>query len=127
MLYERTMTMPVAEVTKRLGEAVQANGFGVVGEIDLAAKIRSKGVAFERECIILEVCNPRQAKEVLESQMRISTALPCRISVYEEGGVVKVVTIKPTAMLAMFGAAELEPVARDVEETMLRIIDTACA
>jgi uncharacterized protein (DUF302 family) len=59
--------------------------------------------------------------------MGISTALPCRISVYEEAGKVKVATIKPTAMLAMFDQPDLASVAREVEETVERIIDAACA
>ena len=92
-------------------------------------KMESKGVSFSRECRIIEVCNPKQAKAVLESNMAISTALPCRIAVYEEGDGdrVKVSTLKPTAVLALYGSVELESVAKDVEETIVRIIDTACA
>jgi len=42
--------------------------------------------ASARECLIFEVCRPQQAKKVLEENMSISTMLPCRISLYEEGG-----------------------------------------
>jgi uncharacterized protein (DUF302 family) len=45
-----------------------------------------KGVELARECLIFEVCQPRQAKKVLDQDMSLSTALPCRISLYEEGG-----------------------------------------
>ncbi|MEZ6144808.1 MAG: DUF302 domain-containing protein [Planctomycetaceae bacterium] len=75
---------------------------------------------------MLEVCNPGKAKTVLESDMSISNALPCRISVYEEGGAVKVSTLKPTQLLALFNRPELDTVANDVEDALLRIIDTAC-
>ncbi len=85
-----------------------------------------KGVQFGPQCRIIEVCNPMQAKKVLEKNMTISTALPCRISVYQEGGKVKVTTLRPTVLLNLFGNPELEPVARDVEDTMLHIIDSAC-
>lgn len=40
-----------------------------------------KGVGFARECLIFEVCQPQQAKKVLDENMSISTALPCRISI----------------------------------------------
>ena len=73
-----------------------------------------------------EILNQNAYKKVLETDMSISTVLPCRISVYEEGGKVKVATVKPTAMLSIFDRPELDPVAQDVEETMLRIIDAAC-
>jgi uncharacterized protein (DUF302 family) len=75
----------------------------------------------------MEVCNPRKAKEVLEENMSISTALPCRISIYEEGGKVKVATIRPTMLLNLFDSPELQAVAREVEDTLVRIIDAACA
>jgi uncharacterized protein (DUF302 family) len=68
-------------------------------------------VSFARECRIFEVCNPHQTKTVLEANLAISTALPCRISVYEEGGITKLATIKPTALIALFATPELKEVA----------------
>jgi uncharacterized protein (DUF302 family) len=86
----------------------------------------AKGVQFGPQCCIIEVCNPMQAKKVLEKNMTISSALPCRISVYQEAGKVKVITLRPTVLFNLFGNPELEPVAKDVEDTLLRIIDAAC-
>ena len=57
-----------------------------------------KGVEFTHECRVFEVCQPQQAKEVLEQDMSISTMLPCRISVYEEEGKTILATLKPTAL-----------------------------
>ena len=127
MLYVREASGSVDEVAKRVEEAALANQFGVLGVHDLKQKMNAKGVAFDSECLILEVCNPVKAKTVLQSNMAISTALPCRISVFEEDGKVKVAALKPTAMLAMFDQPDLSSVAREVEETMERIIDAACA
>ncbi len=127
MLYKREAKGPVEEVKRKLEEATKANKFGVLGTIDLKAKMQDKGVDFGPRCQILEVCNPGQAKKVLESNMDISTMLPCRISVYEENGKVMVATLKPTALLDLFNNPELTPVAEDVENTIIRIIDEACA
>jgi uncharacterized protein (DUF302 family) len=55
--------------------------------------------------------------------MEVSTALPCRVSVYAEGGKVKLVNIKPTAMLAMFGAGDLGAVAEEVEQVIVAIMN----
>jgi uncharacterized protein (DUF302 family) len=52
---------------------------------DLRSKLREKGIDFNRDCFIYEVCNPQRAKKVLEVNAEISTALPCRISIYPEG------------------------------------------
>ena len=76
---------PLDHVAIHLGAALARHKFGVLGVHDLKAKMAEKGVPFARECRIFEVCNPHQAKTVLEANLEISTALPCRISVYEEG------------------------------------------
>jgi uncharacterized protein (DUF302 family) len=92
---------------------------------DLKATMAKKGVAFARECWIFEVCNPYQAKKVLEANLEISTALPCRISVYKEAGVTKLATIKPTAMIALYSNPELKQVAEEVERALERIMGDA--
>ena len=126
MLYTKESDDSVEQVGEKLTAAVEANGFGVLGVHDLKEKMAAKGVSFGPQCRIFEVCNPLQAKQVLEANMLISTALPCRISVYEQGGKVSVSTLKPTAVLGLFGNPELEPVAESVEEAIIRIIDAAC-
>jgi uncharacterized protein (DUF302 family) len=58
--------------------------------------------------------------------MSISTALPCRISAYQESDEVKVATLRPTVLLDLFGNPEIEPVSQSVEDTIIRIIDMTC-
>jgi uncharacterized protein (DUF302 family) len=84
-----------------------------------------KGVEFASPCLIYEVCNPLQAKRVLERNMRISTALPCRISVYQTEAGTELATILPTYMLEQFGSPDLKSVAQEVEETMIQMIEEA--
>ena len=94
MLHIVESRKPLDRVAKDLEAAVARHKFGVLGVHDLRAKMAEKGVPFARECRIFEVCNPHQARKVLEANMEVSTALPCRISVYEEGGRTKLATIK---------------------------------
>ena len=61
-----------------LETAVTQNGFGVLHVHDLGATLRSKGMAFDQECKVFEVCNPAQASKVLAVDMRLNMALPCR-------------------------------------------------
>lgn len=126
MLYERETSGSVDTICRKLTQAATDREFGVLGEHDLKQKMEAKGVAFGPQCRVLEVCNPGQAKKVLETNMAISTALPCRIAVYEEGGKVKVSTLRPTAVLGMYGSKGLETVAREVEDTIVSMIDAAC-
>ena len=78
-------------------------------------------------CLIFEVCQPQQAKKVLDENMCISTALPCRISIYEESGKTILATLKPTTLLAMFNAPHLEGVAQEVEATIVKIMKEAAS
>jgi uncharacterized protein (DUF302 family) len=124
MLHIVETAKDVETAARDLEEAAKRNTFGVLHIHDLQQKMKEKGVAFPHACKILEVCNPQQASRVLSKNMAVSMALPCRISVYEEGGRTKIASMLPTAMLALFpGSAELRPVAEDVERAILRIID----
>ncbi len=125
MLYIVESTKPLTRGAADLEQATVSNKFGVMGVYDLKQKMAEKGVTFERECRIFEVCNPGQAKKVLDRNIQISTALPCRISLYEEGGRTKLATIKPTEMLGLFHNPELKNVAEEVEATMIRIMEEA--
>ncbi len=127
MLHIRESAKPLDQVAKDLEAAVARHKFGVLGVHDLKAKMAEKGVPFARECRIFEVCNPHQAKKVLEANLEISTALPCRISVYTEGGRTKLATIKPTALLDLFPNPELKGVAQEVEATIVKIMAEAAA
>jgi uncharacterized protein (DUF302 family) len=126
MVYIKESGKPIDEVCNNIQQAAAKNQFGVLGVIDMKEKMAAKGVRFGPQCRIIELCNPVQAREVLEANMTISTALPCRISVYQEQGKVKVVTLRPTVVLSLFDNPELDPVARDVEDAIVRIIDEAC-
>ena len=94
---------------------------------NLKETMMKKGVKFAREGLIFEVCQPQQAKKVLDENMSISTALPCRISIYEEGGKTILATLKPTTLLAMFNAPHLEGVAQEVEATIIKIMKEAAS
>ena len=127
MLVKISTNKNVNEAAAALQSAVQANRFGVMQVHNLKETMAKKGVEFERECLIFEVCQPQQAKKVLDRNMSVSTALPCRISVYEEDGKTILATLKPTTLLAMFDSPELKPVAQEVEDTIVKIMKEAAS
>jgi uncharacterized protein (DUF302 family) len=127
MLIKISANKTVNEVAAALQSAVQANHFGVMQVHNLKETMAKKGVEFERECLIFEVCQPQQAKKVLDQNMGVSTALPCRISIYEEGGKTILATLKPTTLLAMFDSPQLKPVAQEVEDTIVKIMKEAAS
>lgn len=119
---EKTFEQAAAD----LGAAVTRLGFGVLHIHDLGATLRSKGITFDEECRIFEICNPAQAAKVLSIDMRLNMALPCRISVFTEKDRTKLGLIKPVQMLtALSRDAALLEVAKEVEEKTIRMIDEA--
>ncbi|MDD5303861.1 MAG: DUF302 domain-containing protein [Elusimicrobia bacterium] len=125
MLHIIESPKPVREVEKDFSTAAQRHKFGVLGVHDLRRKMNDKGLPFERDCLVVEVCNPQQAHQVLSADMAISTALPCRVSIYTENGRTKLATIKPTALLAMFKDAQLAAVAAEVERELFSAMSEA--
>jgi uncharacterized protein (DUF302 family) len=127
MLVRMSANKTVSEAAAALQAAVQANHFGVMQVHNLKETMEKKGVEFARECLIFEVCQPQQAKKVLDQNMSVSTALPCRISIYEEGGKTILATVKPTTLLAMFDTPQLKGVAQEVENTIVKIMKEAAS
>jgi len=114
------------EASVDLGEVVLRLGFSVLHVHDLGETLRGKGIDFDDECKIFEICNLRQAERALAIDLRLNMALPCRISVYTENGNTRIGLIRPSPMLgALSQDARLADLAREVEERMIQIVDEA--
>jgi len=126
MKYIRETDKGVADALNDLQQSVVNNGFGVLHVYDLRATLAGKGVDLDEDCHILEICNPKRAKAVLDADISMNMALPCRVSVYSEGGKTKIGMIRPKAMLEMLSDnPALGKVAAEVEATTIKIIDEA--
>ena len=115
------------EIDRRPQESDARHQFGVIAVHDLRETLGKKGVDLAMECRIFEVCNPQQAKKVLDADGAVSTALPCRISVFGSANEHTLATMRPTVMMKAFANPEIEPVAREVEEVMLQMMRDAAA
>lgn len=125
MLYKIGTRRPLDEIERELQESAARHRFGVIAIHDLRDTLRKKGVDLAMECRIYEVCNPLQAKRVLETDGAISTALPCRISVYGAPRDYTLATMLPTEMMKGFNNPDVEPVAREVEEVIIQMMRDA--
>ena len=126
MYYIVPTAKKVDDAARDLEAAVRNHGFGVLHVYDLKETLTKKGYPLGPQCRVFEVCNPQQATRVLQQDMRLNMALPCRISVFEDDGVTKIGTIRPTATLrALSEDREIAAVASAVETTMAAIIDEA--
>jgi uncharacterized protein (DUF302 family) len=118
----------VAQAAEDLEKAVVAHQFGVLHIHDLKATMNKKGVPFEPECRVFEVCNPKKAFAVLSDDISMNMALPCRISVWEEHGNTQIGMINPKPMLEMLSQSPaLAKVADEVQGILTAIIDEAAS
>jgi len=128
MKYIVNTTKSINQATQDLEAAVAHHSFGVLHIHDLKDTMNKKGVPFDTECRVFEVCNPKKAAEVLSEDITMNMALPCRISVWEEDGTTKIGMIQPKPMLEMFSSSEkLSQVADEVQTILTAIIDEAAA
>lgn len=126
MLFSVESEKPLAKLKEDVPKACAAHKFGVLAVHDLREKMKEKGVEYRGDCVVFEVCNPQKAKEALEAEPDISTALPCRISVYKgKDGKTRLSTIRPTALVAIYGAGGLKGLAEEVEATLTAIMREA--
>jgi len=81
----------------RVAEALKAEGFGVLTEIDVADTLKKKLNVDFRRYRILGACNPPLAHQALQIDLEVGLMLPCNVIVYEaDGGHVVVSAVDPT-------------------------------
>lgn len=117
---------------KSLSEAVSAlkhtlsnHNFGVLHELNFKETLQSKGVSFDGEFHLLEVCNPQQAKEVLNQHLEVGFLLPCKIGVYKKDGQTYIGMPFLTKLMGMAGNGDLLEVAQEVEDILIAAINEA--
>lgn len=123
MLINYETSTSLEEVRQRLEEKAKAKGFGVMSVHEVSQILQNKGVPIDYRCVIVEVCSPGHASKVLSVDPYISTAMPCRISLFEREGKTVLSTMAPTAMLEMFQRPELREVAEEVEKLIKEVME----
>ncbi|KAB7705401.1 DUF302 domain-containing protein [Bacillus aerolatus] len=121
--YTKAVSVPLEEALTKLEESLKSEKFGVLWQFDIKEKLQEKGVEFNKKFIVLEVCNPHEAKRVLEEESLAGYFLPCKIVVYEENGQTNIGMLKPTALIAMLENNALKEIAKDIENRLIGCID----
>lgn len=108
-----------------LEASLKEEQFGILWRFNIQDKLKEKGFAFERDFVVLEVCNPAEANRVLNQNAMAGYFMPCKIVVYEQDGKTRIGMPKPAAFMDLLEDDELKPIAADVEERLIRCIDRA--
>ncbi|CAN7205048.1 DUF302 domain-containing protein [Rossellomorea sp. LjRoot5] len=121
--YTKEVSMNVKDAVSAVEAALKEESFGVLWNLDLAAKLQDKGLDFNEEVVVLEVCNPHEAKKVLEKSMLVSYFLPCKVTVYTEEGATKIGMAKPSKLIELVDNDELKRLALDIENRLIGCLE----
>jgi len=116
---EKTVDEVVMTLTKNLKDV----GFGILGTLDFQKIFQIKGLEYDREYKLLEVCNPVAAKTVLDSNPELGLMLPCTIAVYDDNGKTVISLAKPTSILAITSDDSFKQLGMDIESKLILAIE----
>jgi uncharacterized protein (DUF302 family) len=112
------------QALSRTIEALKAEGFGVLSDIDVQRAMKEKLGVEMPAYRILGACNPKLAYQALQAVPDIGLLLPCNVIVREEAlESIVVGFLDPQIMVGLVGKSEVQAVA-DAAERLLR---SACA
>ena len=111
-------------VLPRVLEALKAEGFGVITEIDVKKTMKDKLDVDVPQYVILGACNPKLAHAALQVEPDLGVLLPCNVVVYATDRGTRVTAVNAGAMLGMVGNEALEPIASQVQERLDRVLES---
>jgi uncharacterized protein (DUF302 family) len=115
----------VAEAISSLEENLMKEKFGVLWNFDVKGKLNEKGLEYDNEFTVLEVCNPKEAQRVLNEEILVGYFLPCKIVVYNVEGKTKIGMPKPSSLIEMVDNEKLKEIALEIEERLTGCINNS--
>jgi uncharacterized protein (DUF302 family) len=122
--FGKPVTMKFDAALKHVTEVLQTEGFGVLSDIDVAAKMQEKLGIDMPPYRILGACNPKLAYQAISAVPDIGLLLPCNVVVREDAtGKVFISFMDPEAVMGLVDHKEVKPLAKDVNARLHRVLD----
>jgi uncharacterized protein (DUF302 family) len=116
------LDMSFDDALAHVTNALKAESFGVLTEIDVKATLKQKIDVDFRPYKILGACNPLLAHRALTAAPEVGLLLPCNVTVAQAGnGRIEVALIDPIIMLGSVTNPALEPIAQEAHERLTRV------
>lgn len=117
-----TLNVPYEQAIGQVKDALKAEGFGVLSEINVKQTLKEKIGVEMSPYLILGACNPQLANRAITAEPEIGLLLPCNVLVRSEGNQTRVDIADPEAMLSIVGKPELDSVAAEARERLQRVV-----
>lgn len=122
--FETTLPLPIAEARNKVIEALKVEKFGIISEIDIAAKLKEKLGIDHPPHIILGACNPQLAHQALADNPDVALALPCNVVLREADSKTIVSALLPSVALKPFEGLKVQESSCTAEESLSRVFDS---
>lgn len=122
--FSKTIQGSFEDGVRRTRDALQAEGFGVITEIDVQKTLKAKIDVDFRPYLILGACIPAMAHQALEIEDKVGTMLPCNVVVQAgPDGTVEIAAIDPVASMQAIGNPALIAKAGEVAAKLRSALD----
>jgi len=121
--FGKAVDMQFDAAIKKVTADLQTEGFGVLSDIDVAAKLKEKLGEDIPPYRILGACNPALAHQAIKAVPEIGLLLPCNVLVREDDeGTVFVSFMDPQSVLSLVDDPGVEPLAAEVRTRLERVL-----
>ena len=121
--FGKTVELSFDEAIETVTAELQKEGFGVLSEIDVSAKMKEKLNKDMPSYRILGACNPALAYQAIEAVEDIGLLLPCNVLVREDdAGTVHVDFMDPQSVLSLVDDPRVAPLASEVKAKLERVL-----
>jgi len=120
----RVIPADYATTVERVRQALAKEGFGVLSEIDVRATLKKKLDVDFKDYVILGACHPPSAHQALTREESIGVFLPCNVIVHATEGGTAVKAVRPSVTLGNVNNPALEPLGREVEAMLTRVVNS---
>jgi uncharacterized protein (DUF302 family) len=117
----------IAAARETTAEALKAEGFGVISEIDMAATLRTKLGVEMPPYLILGACNPPFAHASVMADPSLGALLPCNVVLRADGDALVLEVMDPARVLALVDKPEVSAVGAGVRERLVRVVEAVVA
>lgn len=125
IVYEMSSKKSMEEAMTSVKYNLKEKGYGVLWELNFKETLEKKGLDFQEEYVVMEVCDPKKAKEIMEENIQAGYVLPCKIAVRREDNKTYIGFTSPKVLLGQFKSMKLDVIAEEVEATLKEVIEAS--